>query len=66
MEAPTINLEAPYLNMGLEEFIQEWIDSVNNPKLVVIDTLARVKPKTKRTSGTVYDLDNELLRKFKS
>jgi len=63
MEAPTINLEAPYLNMGLEESIQEWIDSVNNPKLVVIDTLARVKPKTKRTSGTVYDLDNELLRK---
>ena len=64
MEAPTINLEAPYLNMGLEESIQEWIDSVNNPKLVVIDTLARVKPKTKRTSGTVYDLDNELLRKI--
>ena len=64
MEAPTINLEAPYLNMGLEESIQEWINSVNNPKLVVIDTLARVKPKTKRTSGTVYDLDNELLRKI--
>ena len=30
----------------------------------MIDTLARVKPKTKRTSGTVYDLDNELLRKI--
>jgi hypothetical protein len=64
LDAPTINLEAPYLNMGLEESIQEWINSVSNPKLVVIDTLARVKPKTKRTSGTVYDLDNELLRKI--
>ena len=64
LNAPTINLEAPYLNMGLEESIQEWIDAVKNPKLVVIDTLARVKPKTKRSSGTVYDLDNELLRKI--
>ena len=64
LNAPTINLEAPYLNMGLEESIQEWINSVSNPKLVVIDTLARVKPKTKRTTGTVYDLDNELLRKI--
>lgn len=64
LPSPTINLEAPYLNYGLEESIQEWINSVNKPKLVVIDTLARVKPKTKRTSGTVYDLDNELLRKI--
>ena len=64
MIAPTINLEAPYLGFGLEESIQQWIDTVKNPKLVVIDTLARVKPKTKRTSGTVYDLDNELLRKI--
>jgi RecA-family ATPase len=64
IDAPTINLEAPYLNNGLEESIQNWINSVTKPKLVVIDTLARVKPKTKRTSGTVYDLDNELLRKI--
>lgn len=64
MIAPTINLEAPYLGFGLEESIQQWIDNSENPKLVVLDTLARVKPKTKRTSGTVYDLDNELLRKI--
>lgn len=64
LNAPTINLESPYLNMGLEESIQGWINLVKKPKLVVIDTLARVKPKIKRTSGTVYDLDNELLRKI--
>jgi len=63
LSSPTISLEAPYLNNGLEESIQGWINSVKNPKLVVIDTLARVKPKTKKSSGTVYDLDNELLRK---
>ena len=59
---PTIDLEAPYLGFGLEEDIQKWIDEVPNPRLIVIDTLARVKPRSKRSSGTAYDLDNELLR----
>jgi hypothetical protein len=60
---PTVDIEAPYLGMGLEEDIQKWIDGVENPKLVVIDTLARVKAKT-FSKGTAYDLDNELLRKL--
>ena len=34
----------------------------SDPRLIVIDTLARVKPRTKKSSGTAYDLDNELLR----
>jgi RecA-family ATPase len=60
---PTTDIDAPYLGMGLEEEIQKWIDGVENPKLVVIDTLARVKAKT-FSKGTAYDLDNELLRKL--
>jgi len=59
---PTIDLEAPYLGFGLEEDLQKWIDESKAPRLVVIDTLARVKPRTKRSNGTAYDLDNELLR----
>jgi len=60
---PYVDVEAPYLNMGLEESLQNWIDSVNNPKLIVIDTLARVKAATGRNkAGTAYDHDNETLR----
>ena len=61
---PTVDVEAPYLGMGLEEDLQKWIDSSENPKLIVIDTLARVKAKTGFNKGTAYDMDNELLRKL--
>ena len=60
---PYVDVEDPYLNMRLEESLQNWIDSVNNPKLIVIDTLARVKAATGRNkAGTAYDHDNETLR----
>ena len=60
---PTVDTEAPYLGMGLEESLKEWIDEVEKPKLIVIDTLARVKGRTGHNkSGTAYDHDNETLR----
>ena len=60
---PYVDVEAPYLDMGLEESLQTWIDSVPNPRLIVIDTLARVKGRTGfNKSGTAYDHDNETLR----
>jgi hypothetical protein len=58
----TVDVDAPYLGMGLEESIQEWIDEVSNPRLIVIDTLARVKQSMGKRSGTAYDHDNETLR----
>ena len=57
---PTIATEAPYISYGLEESIQDWIDSVDKPRLVVIDTIARVKKQFSKNK-TAYDLDNELL-----
>ena len=62
MNVPTCDETAPYLGFGLEQELQKWIDKVEDPRLIVIDTLARIKPKTKKSSGTAYDLDNELLR----
>jgi RecA-family ATPase len=60
---PYVDVEAPYLDMGLEESLQTWIDSVPNPRLICIDTLARVKIRTGfNKSGTAYDHDNETLR----
>ena len=60
---PYVDVEAPYLNMGLEESLQNWIDEVPNPRLICIDTLARVKSRTGfNKSGTAYDHDNETLR----
>jgi hypothetical protein len=60
---PYIDVEAPYLDMGLEESLQNWIDSVPNPRLICIDTLARVKSRTGfNKAGTAYDHDNETLR----
>jgi AAA domain/Bifunctional DNA primase/polymerase, N-terminal len=61
LRAPTINLVAPYLNFGLEESISEWVKDVMHPRLVIIDTLAKVKQQFDRTN-TAYDKDNNLLR----
>ena len=59
---PYVDVDSPYLKMGLEESLQQWINDVANPRLIVIDTLARVKQAMGRRSGTAYDHDNETLR----
>ena len=65
---PTILLadEIPYLGFGFEESIERWIDDSENPILIIIDTLARIKPRQGKKSGTAYDLDNELLNKLQT
>ena len=65
---PTILLadEIPYLGFGFEESIERWIDDSENPRLIIIDTLARIKPRQGKKSGTAYDLDNELLNKLQT
>jgi hypothetical protein len=58
---PTIVTESPYLNYGLEESIRTWTQQVFHPRLVIVDTLAKVKNQWNRTD-TAYDKDNKLLR----
>jgi hypothetical protein len=63
-EHPTIVTQGTLLGKGLEESIKQWIQFAKNPRLVVIDTLARVKPRMGRNSGTAYDMDNLLLNEL--
>ncbi len=65
LKHPTILLasDVPYLGFGFEECIESWIKDKENPRLIVIDTLARVKAAVGFKKGTAYDIDNELLRK---
>ena len=65
---PTILLanDVPYLGFGFEESIERWIEQSENPRLIIIDTLARIKPRQGKKSGTAYDLDNELLNKLQT
>lgn len=61
LQHPTIITEAPYMNQGLEESIKLWSEQVSNPKLVIVDTLAKVK-KTYNKNKTAYDGDSETLK----
>jgi len=53
LQHPTIVDEAPYLNYGLEESIEEWTKEVLNPRLVVIDTLAKVNKQFDKTKANI-------------
>ena len=53
--------DVPYLGFGFEECLDNWIKSKENPRLVVIDTLARIKPRQSKSTGTAYDADNLLM-----
>lgn len=61
-----LSTDVPYLGFGFEECLENWIASKDNPRLVIIDTLARLKPRQGKQSGTAYDLDNQLLGKIQT
>ena len=44
--------------------IEKWIASVENPRLVIIDTLAMIKPK-KPLAESIYEADYRLIQPFK-
>ena len=58
--------DVPFLGYGFEESLINWIESKDNPRLVIIDTLARLKPQQRKSSMTAYDLDNKLLNKIQT
>ena len=63
LEQPQIVLggEVPNLGSGFEECLYNWIKSKENPRIVIIDTLARIKPRQGKSAGTAYAADNLLM-----
>lgn len=56
-----LTCEAPRLSQGGAEAIEEWISDVVNPRLIIVDTLATVRP-TKNGKESDYQADYLALR----
>jgi hypothetical protein len=56
-ERLTLATEWPRLNEGGLEQIKEWIASKENPKLIVIDHLKRIRPDEHGNNARLYNLD---------
>lgn len=54
--------EWPRLDEGGLDDIRNWIESKSNPALIVIDTLAMVKPVPTRGNKSAYDLDVQAVK----
>lgn len=52
----TLGTECPAIGSGCVEALEGWINAKPNPRLIVIDTLARVRPANKSSEG-VYSND---------
>lgn len=53
-------IKTPGLDDGLLLYLKEWIESKEAPRLIIIDTLARVKGKTGARENS-YDADTRML-----
>jgi hypothetical protein len=51
-----IDTAAPRLDSGLLADLRDWLETANNPRLIVVDVLNRVRPPQKPNEG-VYDYD---------
>ena len=47
---------APRLDDGLLEALREWIETANNPRMIIVDVLNRVRPAQGKSEG-IYDYD---------
>lgn len=55
-----LQTEAPKLDAGLVQMLAEWRDRVPDPRLIIIDTLAMVRPPVKGNQGA-YASDYEAI-----
>jgi phage/plasmid primase-like uncharacterized protein len=55
-----IETEWPILGVGCEDKISEWIEQAARPRLIIIDTMARIKPPQKQNTP-LYDSDYKVV-----
>jgi RecA-family ATPase len=60
MSRLTLHTESPKIGAGLVEMIEDWRNSVSNPKLIVIDTLSMVRP-PKKSNQDSYAADYDAI-----
>jgi hypothetical protein len=56
--------EMPRLTEGGLDFIKNWIEKAEHPRLVIIDTLAVVRPPNRKEQGT-YDADYAAVKELR-
>lgn len=59
----TFATEWPSLDEGGLELMEEWCGRVENPRLVVVDVLQRIRPRTKN-KATAYETDYNSLKEL--
>lgn len=47
-------LSCPRLTQGGEEFIEKWVKNANNPRLVIVDTVGKMRPRRGTRSDDQY------------
>jgi hypothetical protein len=60
----TIAHEAPLLSQGLAERLETWLRSQQDPRLIIIDTLQKIRP-PQRQNGNVYEQDYLVIEALK-
>jgi phage/plasmid primase-like uncharacterized protein len=64
-ESLQIETEWPDMSNGCVEKVQEWIDQAEKPRLVIIDTLAKVRSERKQ-NDSLYDSDYKTVAALQS
>lgn len=53
----TFSVVAPRLDDGLISLLKDWINTAKAPRLIIIDTLARIRPPKPKGDSNQYDQD---------
>lgn len=48
-------ISAPRLTQGGEEFIEKWVKNADHPRLVIVDTIGKIRPRKGRTDDMYAD-----------
>ena len=53
-------LSAPRLSQGGEEFIEKWVKNADNPRLVIVDTVGKMRPRRGKSDDQYADTYDDM------